>query len=128
MIVNPFKDSTHIHIRLLRGGSENKIPEKDDRIAIVPLGENSYGIYYMASDFENKMSHYADLTGDELDKYLHNLFYLLTCDRDPFRSIQLNVPCMPTILLLVEDLKRKGVKNCLYEILPLMHSCMRVKF
>ena len=127
-IKNPFTDSTHITIRLLRSGAENKDEERDDRIAIVPLGDDSYGVYYTSADWNSQITHYVDLTGDELDTYIENLFFLLTRDRDPFRSIQLNVPCMPAILFLVSDLKKSGVKNHLREVLPLLHSCIKVEF
>jgi hypothetical protein len=115
-------------MRLIRSGEDNKNAERDDLIAIVPLDEDSYGVYYTSGDWDSQITHYVDLTGDELDTYIENLFFLLSRDRDPFRSLQVNIPCMPAVLLLVSDLKKNGIKRHLREILPLLHSCIKVKF
>lgn len=124
MMTNPFTDSSNITIRLIR--KENQTMEDtDDRIAIVYNGEDSYCLFYKDGNVENGMTHYSILTGEELDTYLHKLFVLLTKDRDPFRYVQFNIPCMPSLLFLIEDLCKKKVTNSLSEILPLMCSCLK---
>jgi hypothetical protein len=126
MMINPFTDSSNISIRLIRkGDGSNEDGTNDDRIAIVYNGDDSYILYYRDANAKEGMTHTSVLTGDELDTYLQSLFYLLTHDKDPFCAVQFNIPCMPCIFLSVEDLRLKGVKRTLYEILPLMSSCLK---
>ncbi len=128
-MMNPFKDSSNITMRLIRkgdGGDESG--EHDDHIAIVYNGEDSYIVYYKDANAMKEMTHTTVLTGDELDTYLYGLFFLLTRDKDPFRYIQFNIPCMPCVFLSVQDLRLKGVKRTLLqEILPLMSSCLKTR-
>ncbi len=123
-----FSDSTNITFRLLRAGSDNFDEEKDDKITIVHQGEDLYHLYFRDGDWTTKTSHMTALSGDELDSYLESLFFLLTRDSQPFRSIQLNVPCMPTIMLRIDDLRKKGIRNCLRTVLPILRSCIKVKW
>lgn len=125
---SPFKDSTNITFRLLKSGSDNYDEKKDDIITIVHQGDDLYHVYYRDGEWKEDFSHMTALTGDELDTYLENMFFLLTRDAQPFRSIQLNIPCMPLILLRVEDLKKKGIRRSFREILPLMCSCIKVRW
>lgn len=125
MIAYPFKDSTNITLRLLRGNAE---ADQDDMISIVHQGDDLYHVYYKDGDWKEETSHMTALTGDELDSYLSNLFFLATQDTQPFRSIQLNIPCMPLIMLQVSDLKKKGIRRSLHTILPILRSCIKVKW
>lgn len=124
----PFSDSTNISIRLLRKGVENKDSTCDDQIAIVEAGADFYELYYHSGDWESRSTaHFSQLNGDELDNYLYSLFFLLSRDADPFRSIQFNLPCMPAILLEISELKKKGVREALTTIMPLVRSCLKIK-
>jgi hypothetical protein len=125
---NPFKDSTNITFRLLKSGSENFDDEKDDMITIVHQGDDLYHVYYRDGEWKEKFSHMTALTGNELDSYLESMFFLLTRDAQPFRSIQLNIPCMPLIMLPIDDLKKKGYRRCFRTILPILSSCIKVKW
>ncbi len=127
-IPNPFKDSTNITFRLLKSGSENYDEMKDDIITIVHQGEDLYHVYYRDGEWKDDFSHMTALSGDELDSYLESMFFLLTRDAQPFRSIQLNIPCMPLIMLRVEDLRKKGIRRCFRTILPILRSCIKVKW
>ena len=121
----PFKDSTNITIRLLRGsGNQNS----DDLIAIVDQGDDLYHLYYKDGDWKEETSHMTALSGDELDAYLANFFFLITRDSQPFRSIQLNIPCMPLIMLPIDDFKKKGIRRSLHTLLPILRSCIKVKW
>lgn len=126
-MTNPFTDSSNITIRLIRKNEGDSNGEHDDHIAIVYDGDDSYILYYKDGNAKGGMTHTTCLSGDELDMYLQSLFYLLTQDKDPFRFIQFNIPCMPCIFLGVHDLLRKGVKRTLNEILPLMCSCLKTR-
>ena len=124
----PFSDSTNISIRLLRSGEDSDDKSRDDQIAIVEKGNDEFEVYYHSGDWEKKTAHFLQLSGEDLDQYLECLFFLLTRDSDPFRSVQFNVPCMPCIMLDMDDMRKKGVRSALGTILPLLRSCMKVQF
>jgi hypothetical protein len=125
---NPFKNSTNIQFRLLRSG-EAKDQSKDDLIAIDCQGEDLYYVYYKDSDMTNPdVAHMTALSGDQLDTYLESLFYLLARDADPFRSLQVTIPCFPVIMLSIRSLSSRGVRETLNTIMPLLHSCNKIKF
>jgi hypothetical protein len=129
MMKYPFNDSTNINIRILRKGPENNDRSRDDLIAIVEQENDVYDVYYHSADWKNeKTAHAIQVNGDDLDNYLYSLFFLLSRDADPFRSIQFNLPCMPSVLLDMRDLKKKGVREALTTIMPLLRSCLKVTF
>lgn len=123
-LTNPFNNSTNIVIRLLRSDPE----EEDDMIAIVHDVDEVYQLYYKDANMKGDVAHFMFLTGEKLDVYLESLFFLLTRDSDPFRSVQLNIPCMPSLLFKVEDLKKKKLRETLNTILPLLHCCTKLNF
>ena len=127
----PFTDSTNISIRLLRSGADNMDTSRDDQIAIVEQLNNEYDVYYHSGDWSDKsekMAHFVQMNGLDLDQYLESLFFLVSRDADPFRSIQFNIPCMPAILISVDDMRKKGVREALQTILPLLRSCIKIHF
>lgn len=124
----PFTDSTNINIRLLRSYPDNNDANRDDCIAIVEQGKDQYDVYYHSGDWNTKTAHFIQMTGDELDTYLWGLFLLLARDADPFRSIQFCFPCMPNVLISVDDMRKKGVRTALKTIMPLLRSCIKVQF
>lgn len=125
---NPFTDSRNISMRLLRADGSSS-GENDDQIVIEDQGDNVYHVYFRDATWDNqKTAHMVVLSGEELDTYLEGYFFLLTRDSQPFRSIQLNIPCLPIIMFKIEDLKKKSIRNCLTTILPLLSSCMKVRF
>jgi hypothetical protein len=128
MVKYPFSDSTNISIRLLRSGPDNEDKSRDDQIAIVDKGDNEFDVYYHSGDWETKTAHFVQMNGENLDEYLQSLFTLLSFDADPFRSVQFNVPCMPAILIHMDDIRKKGVRRSLHTILPLLRSCIKVQF
>ena len=130
LITDPFTCSTNTTIRLIRKSlnGTDADSDTDDRIAIVHEGEDTYSLYYRDSDMKNKTScHYKILDGAELDTYIENLFFLLTRDKDPFRSIQFNIPCMPGFIFTIDDLKSKGLRKALNYTLPLLKTAYKVK-
>jgi hypothetical protein len=122
---NPAKDSTNVQIRLIRTPSDQL---KDDTLAIEDAGGGYFRLYYHDADFANTdLYHFVLLDAYELDTYINNLFYLLVNDRQPFHGIQFSIPCFPTILYRIEDLKKNGIRSSLAYILPLLSSCLKVK-
>ena len=129
MMKSPFTDSRNISMRILRGEDKSEDGEMDDHLVIVDQGDNLYHVYYRDGTWDEKQTaHMIAVTADELDAYLENLFYLLARDCQPFRSIQLNIPCMPSVMLSIDSLKKKSIRAALFDILASLSSCIKVKF
>ena len=119
-----FKDSRNILVRLIRKDSED--PEADDKIAIAAAGENLYTVYFKPSEFRN-MYHEFQLSGEELDVYIHSLLILLANDRDAFHSVQFQPPGFPSVLYTPKDLKRGIIAKNLMNVMPLLTSVGKVR-
>ena len=126
-LIDAFTNSTNITIHLLRQAPECEDPSRDDKIAIVYSGDDVYQLYYKDANMIGNVAHFKLLTGEELDSYLESLFLLLTRDKDPFRSIQLNIPCMPSLLFQVSDLKKRTLRDTLHTILPILSRCTKIR-
>ena len=123
MYLSPFVDNTSIQIRLLRNNHESK----DDRIAIRRADESMYHLFYQDGLLKNKDKMYVCLlTGEELDIYLQSLFTLLVRDQDPFTQIQFLLPCFPTVLYDIQDLRQGKVRQALFDLLPLLQNTSRI--
>jgi len=123
MFVSPFADNTCIQIRLLR----NDRPSKDDRIAIRRAEDESYQLFYQDGLMKNKERMYVYLlSGEELDIYLNSLFTLLVRDQDPFTQIQFLLPCFPTVLYDIQDLRQGKLRQALFDLLPLLQTTLRI--
>ena len=120
--MNPFTNAGTIQIRLTR---RNETEETDDRICIKYKDENMYQIFFQDGNMLKKTTFCTVLTGEELDVYMESLFVLLSRDRDPFRSIEFQIPCFPSLQYTVEDLQRGKIRNTLKRIMPLLHSAAR---
>jgi hypothetical protein len=121
---NPVKDSTNVQIRLIRTPHDQT---KDDTLTIEDAGGGYFRLYYHDADFANTdLHHFTLLSGTEVDTYINNLFYLLVHDRQPFHGIQFTIPCFPTILFRIDDLKKGGIRESLGYILPLLSSCLKI--
>lgn len=103
---NPFKNYSNIQIILQR--NENK--EEDDCICIVP-GNKVYDVYYRDGHSTYKKTYQVTLTSSELDIYIDSLFSLLVRDGEPFQSIQFSIPCFPTVLYDIQDLRKGKLRN-----------------
>ena len=119
-----FKDSRNIQLRLIRKGPED--PESDDKIAITSAGDNLYSVYYKPSDFQS-IYHEVQLSGEELDVYIHSLLILLGNDRDAFHSVQFLFPGFPSVLYTPKDLKRSVISKNLMKVMPLLTSVNKVR-
>lgn len=119
-----FKDSRNIVVRLIHKGPED--PDSDDKIAISMLDDNLYNVCYKPGAFE-RLYHEVQLSGEELDVYIHSLLVLLGNDRDAFASVQFLLPGFPSVLYTAKDLKRGVVAKNLMKIMPLLTSVNKVR-
>lgn len=119
---NIFQNSSLINIRLTR----DKHPSHDDRIVIKYKDENIFQIYFRDGASDQQSSYCTVLTGDELDIYIESLFTLLVRDRDPFRSIEFQLPCFPCLQYNVEDLRGGKLRTALKRIMPILYAAVKV--
>lgn len=108
-----------IELRFLRNGTNDRGPDTDDVIKIIKLGENSVRVVYhersaMGTTIDTMMFSYGQLIG-----YLYRVFWLVGVDEDPFKSVQLFIPGLPTILITVESLQ----KNINHILEMLLSTC-----
>lgn len=112
-----------ITIRLLRKDAPLD-PKKDVVIRIRHKGENVYHLFYTDTyaKYSEGHDHMTVLEGDQLDTYLLSLFNLAGRDRDPFDSIQFDIPCFPTVLFHPKDMKDEDIQQALLDVMPLLVS------
>ena len=121
MSPNPFSSSCHIQIRLTRNSDETQ----DDRIVIRYKDEDMYQIFYRDGLMDTGIIYCTVLSGAELDVYVSSLFSLVARDRDPFRSIEFQIPCFPALQYDVEDMKKGNVRKALRRVMPILHSAAK---
>lgn len=118
---NPFTDNTAIQIRLHR----NSNPERDDSLAIRYKEDNYYQIFFQDGDSDTKQTFCTVLSGEQVDTYINSLFTLLAADTDPFRHIQFLLPCFPSVLYDIEDLRKGKIRKALKEVLPILTAAAK---
>lgn len=121
---NIFKNSSLIHIRLTRDSNY----DHDDQIVIKYKDEDIYQLYFRDGNLKNGScaTFCTVLSGGELDIYIESLFTLLVRDRDPFRSIEFQIPCFPCVRYDIEDLRGGKLRSTLKRIMPILYSAARV--
>ena len=119
-----FRENTNIQIRLTR----NEDQANDDRIVIRSKGENLYQIFFRDgnTDLGKPGTYCTVLSGEEVDTYLESLFTLLVRDGDPFQDIQFNIPCFPTLIYPIQQLRKGKIRKTLKTVLPLLSSAGRI--
>jgi hypothetical protein len=123
MSPNPFKNAGSIQIRLTRNDNENQ----DDRIVIKYKDENIYQIYFQDGNTNapTPTTWCTILSGEELDVYVESLFTLVSRDRDPFRSIEFQIPCFPALQYDVSDLKKTKIRDTILSLMPILYAAAK---
>ena len=116
-----FTSSSNIQIRLTR----NDDPSEDDRIVIKYKDEDVYQIFFQDGGMVSPMTYCTVLTGEELDVYIESLFTLVSRDRDPFRSIEFQIPCFPTLQYYPEDMGKGKVRGALKRVMPILYAAAK---
>jgi hypothetical protein len=123
MSSSPFTTSTNIQIRLTRNDDESK----DDRIVIRYKDEDTYQIFFRdGNTMAKKPTTYCTvLSGVELDTYVESLFTLLVRDKDPFASIEFQLPCFPCLRYDIEDLREGKLRATLKRVMPILYAAAK---
>ena len=118
-----FKNAGNIQIRLTR----DEDPNHDDRITIRYKDEGMYQIFFQDGNTlsETPTTWCTVLSGEELDVYIESLFSLVARDRDPFRSIEFQIPCFPALQFEVDDMRKGKIRNALKRVMPILHSAAK---
>ena len=116
-------NSGNIQIRLTR----NENPQEDDMICIKYKDENMYQIFFRDgySVVDKPPTYCTVLSGDELDIYIESLFVLLSRDRDPFKSIEFQIPCFPALQFDVADMRNGKIRSTLKRIMPILYGAAK---
>jgi hypothetical protein len=94
-----------IEMRFIR--NPNSISGRtDDVLRITKLGENSVRAVYTEISGAERVIDSMVMSYQQFIVYVYRLFFMLTLDDDPFVSVQLFIPCYPTILLKVANLHK----------------------
>lgn len=93
--------STTIRLLFIRKNSSSK---NDDRVTIRRLGANQFNLSYTYGDLKSKNAHQLVLTDRAVFRWVRNVIGLLEKDNDPFDSVQVDFPFMPTVLFDVSKL------------------------
>lgn len=120
---NPLTNMSLIHIRLTRDTNA----AKDDRIVIKYKGEDMYQIYFQDGDTAHGVTamYCTVLSGEELDVYIESLFSLLVRDKEPFESIQFQIPCFPCLAYDIQDLREGKLRATLKRIMPILYAAAK---
>jgi len=91
-----------ILIRFIRkNGSENN----DDTVRIERVGTNQYRLGYTYGEYKNKKAPtYIDLNGNDVFRWMRFVIGLLEKDNDPFDSVQMDWPFMPSVVFNIDKL------------------------
>ena len=115
-------NSGNIQIRLTR----NDDADYDDRICIRYKDEDVYQLFFQDGNSCFKPPVYCTvLTSEELDVYIESLFVLLSRDRDPFRSIEFQIPCFPALQFEVSDMRNGKIRSTLKRIMPILYGAAK---
>lgn len=93
-----------IQFRLLRDTDmSTKGGKTDDILSILKAGDDLYTVVYndQHSDVKTRTN---NLTQTQVTKFLSNMFRLLTVDDEPFETIQVILPGLPSIMVSPENL------------------------
>lgn len=93
-----------IMIRFLRK-AEKDGASTDDVLKVHKIKEDCVRVTYTESS--DHISHVKRLTYDQVHDYLYNVLWTVSIDEAPFKSVQLNIPGYPCMLIAVTTLKEK---------------------
>lgn len=121
MTSSVFTTSTNIQIRLTR----NEDQDQDDRIVIRYKGENMYHLFFRDGNMVTPTTYCTVLTSEELDVYIESLFVLVSRDRDPFESIEFQIPCFPALQYTVKDMQKGKIRGALKRVMPILYAAAK---
>jgi hypothetical protein len=91
----------NVKIRMIR---KNGNPTNDDLVMIDSVGPNQFRMKYTYGDTEKKVPYQIILDDRMLLRWMRIVIRLLEKDSDPFASLQLDFPTMPSVIFDVDAL------------------------
>lgn len=97
--------STAIHFHLIKNDSQSA--SKDDLIEIrQELETGEFTVKFREYNFGNQMTHFlSNLSYRQVQDYIYTFIKNQSLDEDGYESIQMNLPCQPTMVVSVEKMK-----------------------
>jgi len=91
-----------ILIRFIR---KDASASKDDKVTIDRVGTNQYKLGYTYGEYKTKKEPtYIELNGNDVFRWMRFVIGLLEKDNDPFESVQLDWPFMPSVVFNIDKL------------------------
>ena len=108
-----------IRISFIRNGHIHN-EARDDYVIISHKGEDMYHVYYHDANKSTRQHHFTILDAYELDLYVESLFTLVARDVEPFREVQVDIPCMPSVMYKPADLRKAAIRQALRDAMPML--------
>ena len=112
----------HIRIVFVRNGYANN-EAMDDYIIIKHKGENMFHVYYHDAFKASDRHDFTVVSAHGLDTYLFSLFAMISRDASPFREVQIDIPCMPSVMYKPEQLNGRRLMEALSHMMPILSMC-----
>ena len=93
--------ATTIRVRFIR---KNSLSKNDDIVIIRRLGMNQFNLSYTYGDTNARNTHKLALTDKAVFRWMRSTINLLEKDNDPFDSVQVDFPFMPSVIFDVSKL------------------------
>ena len=93
--------ATTIRVRFIR---KNSLSKNDDIVVIRRLGMNQFNLSYTYGDTNARNTHKLVLTDKAVFRWMRSTINLLEKDNDPFDSLQVDFPFMPSAIFDVSKL------------------------
>ena len=93
--------SSPITIRFIRKGES---PNTDAKVVIHNVGEDLYSLSFTDGYSEVRRTHSAILNDRNLFRWLRITLRLLEHDSDPFDSVQMDLPIMPSFMVDIDNI------------------------
>jgi len=87
-----------LFLRFIRTRASSKT---DDTVNIKRLGPDQYSLAYTYGEAVSKKAMTATLSSDDTFRWLRHTLGLLEVDNDPFESVQMDFPLMPSVLVKI---------------------------
>lgn len=75
----------------------------DDKVIVSPVNDD-FKIQYVSNKVNDSFHHFFYASGTETYAYIYDLLFALKRDTAPYESIQVNIPCFPSVIYKVTEM------------------------
>jgi len=92
-----FRGATYRMTRLSFFLIRNTNGYDDDKVIVSPVNDD-FKIQYISNNAADSFHHFFYANEGEAYRYIYDLLYALNRDAAPYQSIQINIPCFPSVI------------------------------